>query len=217
MFANSSCTRNRSAGSFPSFYCIQAVQFSRWSRIEPFARRRLLDVRNTLDTEPTRRGRVNSFRRLKISDLIDVFWPISATTWATTAGVAESSGATSSSQKASAVQHDAKSPRRQSSIPTSVDFLDAVVSVYESLELDVLIHTPHPAVHCLARMRPRVLPQPKGFLNGQPLACASLNTSRKNVSTFACTEGRSRFLGNSEQSHTASSSAGPANHRNSRL
>jgi len=34
--ANSSCSRSRSAGSFPSFYCIQAVQFNRRSRIEPF-------------------------------------------------------------------------------------------------------------------------------------------------------------------------------------
>ena len=34
--ANSSCSRSRSTGSFPSFYCIQAVQFNRRSRIEPF-------------------------------------------------------------------------------------------------------------------------------------------------------------------------------------
>jgi hypothetical protein len=106
------------------------------TQCEWVARGQLLDVRNALDTEPTRRAGVNGFRRLKISDLIDVFSPSSATTWATPAGVAESSGATSSGQKSSAVQHDAKSPRRQSSIRTCVDFLDAVVSVYELLEAD---------------------------------------------------------------------------------
>ena len=99
------------------------------------AREQLLEARNSLGTEPTRRGRVNGFRRLKMSDLIDVFSPSSATTWTTTAGVAESSGATSSGEKASTVKHDAMSPGHPPTIKTSVDCLAAVVSVYELLEV----------------------------------------------------------------------------------
>lgn len=99
-------------------------------------RERILDGRTSSDNEPTRGGDMNGFRRLKTSDLIDVFSPIfSRASW-TTAGIAESSGATASEQKAYAAKRYLNSHRRQSSIPTSVDFLDAVVSVYELLEAD---------------------------------------------------------------------------------
>ena len=100
------------------------------------AREQLLNVRKSLDTERTPRGGMNGFRRLKISDLIDVFSPRDSTALVTEAGLAESPNGTSSGQKACTVRHGRSSHRRQSSIPTSVDFLDAVVSVYELLEAD---------------------------------------------------------------------------------
>ena len=99
------------------------------------ARERLLNVRASRDTEPTRSSGANGFRRLKVSDLIDVFAPGFSTAAATDAGTAESTGATPSGQKACAPVSDPNPHRRPSSIPTSVDFLDAVVSVYELLEV----------------------------------------------------------------------------------
>jgi len=89
-----------------------------------------------LDTEPTRGGGVSGFRRLKTSDLVDVFSPSFSTASLTTAGIAESPGTTASEQKAYAAKSYPNLHRRQSSIPTSVDFLDAVVSVYELLAAD---------------------------------------------------------------------------------
>ena len=70
------------------------------AQCEWVARERLLDLRDTLDSEPTRCGRVNGFRRLKISDLIDVFSPRVSSELVTAAGLAESPSATSSGQKA---------------------------------------------------------------------------------------------------------------------
>lgn len=100
------------------------------------ARERLLDLRDSLDPERKQRGGAHGLRRVKLGDLIDVFSPRSATTLATSVGIAESPGAPSSGQQASKVESDTKSHRRHSSIPTRVDFLDAVVSVYELLETD---------------------------------------------------------------------------------
>lgn len=98
------------------------------------ARERLLDMRTSLNTEPTRSRGMNGFRRLKTSDLIDVFSPSISTASVTAAGLAESRGATSG-QEACSAPRDSNSHRRPSSTPTSVDFLDAVVSVYELLEV----------------------------------------------------------------------------------
>lgn len=100
------------------------------------ARERILNERALGDTELTRGSGANGFRRLKISDLIDVFAPSYSTAAVTAAGTAESTGATLSGQRACAPVRDPKPHRRPSSIPTSVDFLDAVVSVYELLGTD---------------------------------------------------------------------------------
>ena len=100
------------------------------------ARERLLGARTTLDADPTRGSGVNGFRRLKTTDLIHVFSPIFSTASLTAPGIAESPSATSSVEKAYLATRDLKSHRRLSSTPTSVDFLDAVVSVYELLETD---------------------------------------------------------------------------------
>ena len=114
----------------PHFRMNQETPYS--PECEWVAREWLLDVR--LDTEPTRGDGVNGFRRLKTSDLIDVFSASFSIVSSTAAGIVESPGATSSGQNACAANRGPISHRRASSIPTSVDFLDAVVSVYESLE-----------------------------------------------------------------------------------
>lgn len=98
------------------------------------ARERILQLRAAWDTDPTRSGGTNGLQRRKISALIDVFAPTFSGAAIKASGAAESTAAISSEQKARVAEHNLSPHRNTSTSPTRGYFLEAVVSVYESLE-----------------------------------------------------------------------------------
>jgi hypothetical protein len=100
------------------------------------ARDRLFEALDSPDGIPSLHGEGRRFRRLKSSDLVDVFLPAQTATVAAAptstrrTPLRESSGETTGAECFST-----RNPTRQSN-PTRTDFLEAVVSAYELLEPD---------------------------------------------------------------------------------
>jgi hypothetical protein len=98
------------------------------------ARERLFEAPDSSGEIPPRHGEGRRFRRLKSSDLVDVFLPAQTATAAVPATSTRLAPLNERDREATGVDgSNARNPRRLSN-PTRTDFLETVMSAYELLE-----------------------------------------------------------------------------------